>query len=47
MRAATTFDDRARVTEARAFAGRFAADVCDQRFVDFSVDDQLRQFFFL
>ena len=45
MRAAAAFDDRARMTEACPFARCFAADVGDHRLGDFSIDDQLRQFF--
>ena len=47
MRASATFNDRSRVTEARAFACSLPADVRDHRFGDFSIDDQLRQFLFL
>ena len=47
VRTAAAFDDRAGVTEARPFARCFAADVSDHRLRDFSIDDQLRQFFFL
>ncbi len=47
MRAASALDDRPRVTEARAFARGLAADVCDHRLGDFSIANQLRQFFFL
>src|SRR5437773_7202314 len=39
VRAATAFDDRASVTETRAFARSLSTDVCDNRFGDFSVDD--------
>ena len=35
------------VTEARAFARRFAADVGDHRLGDFSIANHLRQFLFL
>ena len=47
MRASAAFNDRARVTEARAFSRSLPADVRDHRFGDFSIDDQLRQFLFL
>ena len=47
MRAATAFDDRAGVTETRAFARSFPANVSDHRLGDFPIENQLREFFFL
>ena len=47
MRAPTTLDDRARVTEARAFASSLAANIRDYRLRDFPVDNELCEFFFL
>ena len=47
MRPATAFNNRTRVTEARAFARGLAADVGDHRLGHFSITDQLRQFLFL
>ena len=39
VRAAATFNDRTGVTESRSFAGRFAANVCDDGLGHFSVAD--------
>ena len=47
MRAATAFNDRARMAKPRAFARSLAADVSDHRLGDFPIEDQLRKFFFL
>src|SRR5437667_12881092 len=47
VRATTTFNNRARVTEACAFTRRLAADVCDHRLAYFSIANQLREFLFL
>src|SRR5437899_10120288 len=47
MRAATTFNNRSRVTEARAFARSFATDVGDERLGYLSITNHLRQFLFL
>src|SRR5437762_3427934 len=41
MGAASTFNNRASVTEPRAFACRLTADVCDYRLRDFSIANQL------
>src|SRR5205823_11963566 len=42
VRTASTFNDRARVTEASAFARRLPANVCDHWLGDFSIANQLR-----
>ena len=47
MRAATAFNDHARMAKPRAFARSLAADVSDHRLGDFPIEDQLRKFFFL
>ena len=47
MGAASTFNDRASMTEPRAFPRRLPANVCDHRLGDFLIANQLRQFLFL
>ena len=47
MRAAAAFDNRTGVTEPRTFARGFAANIGNHRFGDFSIDNKLREFFFL